>query len=221
MLFESTSCSFTSSYRPYLSSGPASRWYKIGIMIKPTKDRNGTYYIRKAVPQELRPAIGKGELKHSLETKNLEQAKLKAPAALAEINAIIQNARAERTVTQDDTEVIASVWMTRILQQPEIIKARYVRQYNYGYGLTADNEQLSECLRKGEYASRQISSLTPNLCSRNSKRPFGGQLPSLHQRGGKNSRGILQNTGSVLRKCTSPMNSLCTPQSLLHRKRKV
>ncbi|EOZ1491746.1 TPA: hypothetical protein ACSRP4_004573, partial [Enterobacter asburiae] len=29
---------------PYLSSGPASRWYKMGIMIKPTKDRNGTYY---------------------------------------------------------------------------------------------------------------------------------------------------------------------------------
>lgn len=60
-------------------------------MIKPTKDRNGTYYIRKAVPQELRPAIGKGELKRSLETKDIEQAKLKAPAALAEINAIIHN----------------------------------------------------------------------------------------------------------------------------------
>lgn len=50
----------------------------MGIMIKPTKDRNGTYYIRKAVLQELRPAIGKGELKRSLETKDLEQAKLKA-----------------------------------------------------------------------------------------------------------------------------------------------
>lgn len=124
----------------------------MGIMIKPTKDRNGTYYIRKAVPQELRPAIGKGELKRSLETKDLEQAKLKAPAALAEINAIIQNARAERTVTQDDTEVIASVWMTRILQQPELIKARYVQKYDEGYGLTADNGQLSECLRKGERA---------------------------------------------------------------------
>ena len=113
----------------------------MGIMIKPTKDRNGTYYIRKAVPQELRPAIGKGELKRSLEMKDLEQAKLKAPAALAEINAIIQNARAERTVTQDDTEVIASVWMTRILQQPELIKACYVQKYDEGYGLTADNGQ--------------------------------------------------------------------------------
>ncbi|HID1011785.1 TPA: DUF6538 domain-containing protein, partial [Enterobacter roggenkampii] len=143
--------------------GGTKRWYKMGIMIKPTKDRNGTYYIRKAVPQELRPAIGKGELKRSLETKNLEQAKLKAPAALAEINAIIQNARAERSVTQDDTEVIASVWMTRILQQPETIKARYVRQYDYGYGLTADNEQLSECLRKGEQADEADFQLVTQL----------------------------------------------------------
>ncbi|MGQ5793266.1 DUF6538 domain-containing protein [Serratia sp. IR-2025] len=77
-------------------------------MIKPTKDRNGTYYIRKAVPQELRLAIGKGELKRSLETKDLEQAKLKAPAALAAINAIIQNARAERTVTHDGTHRISA-----------------------------------------------------------------------------------------------------------------
>ncbi|WP_337265202.1 DUF6538 domain-containing protein [Serratia sp. MMO-151] len=121
----------------------------MGIMIKPTKDRNGTYNIRKAVPQELRPAIGKGEIKRSLETKDLEQAKLKAPAALAEINAIIQNARAERTVTQDDTEVIASVWMTRILQQPELIKARYVQKYDEGYGLTDDNGQLSTNDQRG------------------------------------------------------------------------
>ncbi|MBV8045245.1 DUF6538 domain-containing protein [Pluralibacter sp.] len=135
----------------------------MGIMTKPTKDRNGTYYIRKAVPQELCPAIGKGELKRSLATKDLEQATLKAPAALVEINAIIQNARAERSVTPDDTEVIASVWMTRILQQPEIIKARYVRQYDYGYGLTADNEQLSECLRKGGQADEADFQLVTQL----------------------------------------------------------
>lgn len=135
----------------------------MGIMIKPTKDRNGTYYIRKAVPQELRSAIGKGELKRSLETKSLEQAKLKAPTALAEINAIIQNAKAERSVTLDDTEVIASVWMTRILQQPDTIKARYVRRYDYGYGLSADNEQLDECLLKGEQASEEDLQLVTQL----------------------------------------------------------
>lgn len=135
----------------------------MGIMIQPTKDRNGTYYIRKAVPQELRSAIGKGELKRSLETKDIEQAKLKAPAAQAEINAIIQNARAERTVTQDDTEVIASVWMTRILQHPELIKARYLRRYDYGYDLTADNEQLKECLRKREQVSEAEHQLITQL----------------------------------------------------------
>ncbi|TGB91811.1 DUF6538 domain-containing protein [Escherichia sp. E2748] len=133
----------------------------MGIMIKPTKDRNGTYYIRKAVPQELRLAIGKGELKRSLETKDLHQAKLKAPAALAAINTIIQNARAEQTVTQDDIEVIASVWMTKILQQPETIKARYVPQY--GYDLTADNEKLSNCLRKGKHAGEEDLKLVTQL----------------------------------------------------------
>lgn len=71
----------------------------MGIMIKPTKDLNGTDYIRKEVPQELRSAIGKGELKRSLEMEDLGYPKLKAPAALAEINAIIQNAKAERSVT--------------------------------------------------------------------------------------------------------------------------
>ncbi|WBM70290.1 hypothetical protein OH773_19440 [Buttiauxella sp. WJP83] len=107
--------------------------------------------------------IRKGELKRSLETKDLEQAKLTAPAALTEINAISQNAKADRTVTQDDTEVIASVSMTRILQQPETIKARYLRRYYYGIGLTADNEQLSKCLRKGEQASEADFQLVTQL----------------------------------------------------------
>ena len=71
LLFESTNCLFTSSYHPSLSSGTAFRWYKMGIMIKPTKDLNGTDYIRKEVPQELRSAIGKGELKRSLEMEDL------------------------------------------------------------------------------------------------------------------------------------------------------
>ena len=43
----------------------------MGIMIKPTKDLNGTDYIRKEDPQELRSAIGKGELKRSLEMEDL------------------------------------------------------------------------------------------------------------------------------------------------------
>ncbi|QXB24066.1 hypothetical protein [Lelliottia amnigena] len=92
-------------------------------------------------------------------------------------NAIIQNARVERSVTLDDTEVIASVWMTRILQQPEIIKARYVQQYDEGYGLTADNGQLSECLRKCEQAGEADFRLVTQKCSQNLKKLFGG-----HQR---------------------------------------
>ncbi|MGX5108423.1 hypothetical protein ACWKYD_06415 [Enterobacter cloacae] len=59
--------------------------------------------------------------------------------------------------------MIASVWMTRILQQPELIKARYVEKYDEGYGLTADNGQLSEWLRKGERADEADFRLVTQL----------------------------------------------------------
>ncbi|HBL7323254.1 hypothetical protein QCN18_08640 [Enterobacter kobei] len=53
--------------------------------------------------------------------------------------------------------------MIKILQQPEIIKARYIRQYDYGYGLTADSVQLSECLRKGGLAGEADFQLVAQL----------------------------------------------------------
>ncbi|MCS5932141.1 hypothetical protein LNQ03_14920 [Klebsiella pneumoniae subsp. pneumoniae] len=194
----------------------------MGIMIKPTKDRNGTYYIRKAVPQELRPTIGKGELKLSLKTKDLGQAKLKAPAALAEINSNIQNAKAERSVTQDDTEVIASVWMTRILQQPETIKARYVRQYDYGYGLTADNVQLSKCLRKGEQADEADFQLVTQLMQSELEEGSSVDASSTDARmETKSSHGVWRSTGSVRQKCILLMNYLSTPPSTPRNKRKA
>ena len=47
-------------------------------MAKPSKDRHGTYKIRKVVPVHLRYIVKKTELKRSLFTKSPNEAKLKA-----------------------------------------------------------------------------------------------------------------------------------------------
>lgn len=60
-------------------------------MAKPIQDKNGTYKIRKVVPAHLRYITGKSELKRSLLTKSSSEAKLKTPAVLAELDAIIEN----------------------------------------------------------------------------------------------------------------------------------
>jgi len=62
-------------------------------MAKPIQDKNGTYKIRKVVPAHLRYITNKSELKRSLKTKSASEAKLKTPAVLAELDAIIENAR--------------------------------------------------------------------------------------------------------------------------------
>lgn len=48
--------------------------------------RDGTYYARKRVPKLLVDGVGKREIKISLDTKNLDEARAKLPAALIEIH---------------------------------------------------------------------------------------------------------------------------------------
>ena len=62
-------------------------------MAKPIQDKNGTYKIRKVVPAHLRYITKTSEYKRSLKTKSANEAKLKTPAVLAELDAIIENAR--------------------------------------------------------------------------------------------------------------------------------
>ncbi|MBS3827867.1 hypothetical protein EHQ54_11370 [Proteus mirabilis] len=80
-----------------------------------------------AVPAELKSTLGKGEIKRSLKTKDLAEAKLRAPAVTALMQAEIEYARkilnAELSVTDDDIERIASVWLTFILSKPDLDKA--------------------------------------------------------------------------------------------------
>lgn len=105
-----------------------------------------------AVPAELKSTLGKGEIKRSLKTKELAEAKLRAPAVTALMQAEIEYARkilnAELSVTDDDIERIASVWLTFILSKPELVKERYLSDYPYGLDLTLESRTIVEYLRQ-------------------------------------------------------------------------
>jgi len=86
-------------------------------MAKPSKDRHGTYKIRKVVPVHLRYIVEKSELKRSLFTKSPNEAKLKAPAVLAELDAIIEKARmrhdSESKITDGVIQALVFNWQAK------------------------------------------------------------------------------------------------------------
>ncbi len=57
--------------------------------------RSGTYWLRKVVPVPLRAAVGQGEFKVSLRTKDPTVAKARAREELDRIDAILASARAK------------------------------------------------------------------------------------------------------------------------------
>ncbi|WP_156293049.1 DUF6538 domain-containing protein [Serratia oryzae] len=131
----------------------------MSTMIQPTKNKHGVYILRMAVPSELRITLGKSEIKRSLKTKELAAAKLNAPAVMAEMQAMLQQARrtlqAEQSITNDDIELVASVWATKILPQADLIKERYLYLYPYGFDLNPASAQLKRYLDDREQHSKQ------------------------------------------------------------------
>lgn len=107
-----------------------------------------------AVPADLKNTLGKGELKRSLQTKDLAEAKRKAPAVIALMQAEIDAARrtlhAEQAITKDDIERIASSWLTFILPQPELIKERYLVDSLYGLDLSPESRIIHCYLEKND-----------------------------------------------------------------------
>ncbi|EKT54426.1 phage integrase family protein [Providencia burhodogranariea DSM 19968] len=105
-----------------------------------------------AIPAELKSVLGKGELKRSLKTKDLAEAKHKAPAIIALMQAEIESARkifkGEQSVTDDDIERIASLWLTSILSRPELIQERYLFDYPYGLDLTFEGKAIATYLEQ-------------------------------------------------------------------------
>jgi len=73
--------------------------------------KTGVYWLRKAVPAPLRPAVGKRELVASLRTKNPREARAKAPAVLSRFDAILAAARnGGRRATERDIIALCGEW---------------------------------------------------------------------------------------------------------------
>ncbi|WP_367646264.1 DUF6538 domain-containing protein [Pectobacterium polaris] len=52
----------------------------MSIMIQPTKNRFGVYIVRKTVPRHLQGILNKREIKFTLDTKDVREARERAPA---------------------------------------------------------------------------------------------------------------------------------------------
>lgn len=88
--------------------------------------RTGVYYIRRAVPEDLREAIGKAEYKKSLGTKDPTDAKKRFPAALHECEAAFARAREGRAVVDvlSDQQIreAGEAWAAHILGEDDDVR---------------------------------------------------------------------------------------------------
>ncbi len=134
----------------------------MSTMIQPKKNSHGVYTLRKAVPADLKSILG-GEIKRSLDTKVLSVAKRCAPAKIAEIESIIQDARrqliaeqaiahAEQAITQNDIDAIVENWTISILSQEDLIRDRYtyVEPIDQSRDHSVDNGYLQDQLEEGQ-----------------------------------------------------------------------
>ena len=65
----------------------------MGIMIRPTKNRFGVYLVRKAVPKHLKNIPNKREIKFTIDTKDVNEARVRAPAKIIQIDLIFRQAK--------------------------------------------------------------------------------------------------------------------------------
>ena len=84
----------------------------MSIMIQPTKNRFGVYLVRKAVPRHLQGILNKREIKFTLDTKDVREARERAPAKIIQIDMMLRLAEkqleAEESLTDADIEMIAA-----------------------------------------------------------------------------------------------------------------
>lgn len=64
-------------------------------MSRPHKDSRGVYWVRRKVPEALRPILGRTEYKRSLQTRDLVKALKRFPAAYQESSDCFELARAQ------------------------------------------------------------------------------------------------------------------------------
>ncbi|MFS2221013.1 DUF6538 domain-containing protein [Pantoea sp. B65] len=138
----------------------------MGIMIQPTKNRFGVYLVRKAVPKHLQGILNKREIKLTLDTKDVKEARERAPAKIIQIDMMLKIAEkqlsAEQSLTDADIELIVSVWASKTMQNDELIRERYIveEQFNDQTGLVHSpangiiHDWLEDRERKPRYKSQ-------------------------------------------------------------------
>lgn len=138
----------------------------MGIMIQPTKNRFGVYLVRKAVPKHLQGILNKREIKLTLDTKDVKEARERAPAKIIQIDMMLKIAEkqlsAEQSLTDADIELIVNVWASKTMQNDELIRERYIveEQFNDQTGLVHSPENgiihdwLEDRERKPRYKSQ-------------------------------------------------------------------
>ena len=73
--------------------------------------KTGVFWVRKVVPSNLRAFVGRRELKESLGTKDIREAKAKGALVIARFEALINSARAGGSqLSQRDIEAIRGEW---------------------------------------------------------------------------------------------------------------
>jgi integrase len=97
--------------------------------------KTSVFYFRRAVPQELREALGRAEYKKSLGTKDPKQAKLLFAAAWEECEAVFARAKAGKGTVDvlDDEEVrqIADAWAAHVLQEDDDLRFDGLSERDY------------------------------------------------------------------------------------------
>lgn len=105
--------------------------------------REGVFYVRISVPPELRPLIGKNELKRSLNTRSTTEAAQRAPATIAYFQRQIEAARARctpvhTTVTDiqfDHARQLAAARLERMQALPDRARAQGRQFLDAGAGM--------------------------------------------------------------------------------------
>lgn len=89
----------------------------------------GVYWLRKGVPQALRPLVGKRELKRSLGTKDAEEAKRRAPGVLAVFDSLLDIAQQGQSCTSDDLNALVGAYFEGRSKEGRPRSPRGVGQY--------------------------------------------------------------------------------------------
>jgi integrase len=97
--------------------------------------KSGVYYLRRAVPQDIRQALGKSEVLKSLGTKDPKEAKPLFAAAFAESEAMFARARAGKGVVDalDDDQIkdIAAAWAAHVLGEDDELRLEGLDDRSY------------------------------------------------------------------------------------------